>query len=159
MLKFCFLSSLLKFILILDDIDSFVLCLPRMLLIIVKAPWGHIRLFGQPKNFRLSQMNITKVRTQVKSKCSKEKVTMEGCLLWTTLQILSVKGEGRTSFLSKTINDFLFLKFCHLRIKMRSSLNVNTISSSHMIYLVHPWRAKFLLSNPHFHPATNQANE
>ena len=50
-----------EFILILDDIDCFVLCLPGMLLIIVKAPWGHIRLFGQPKNFQLSQMNITKV--------------------------------------------------------------------------------------------------
>ena len=98
-----------------------------MLLIIVKAPWGHIRLFGQPKNFQLSQKYHKFKRTQVKSKCCNEKVTMEGCLSWTTLQILFVKGEGRTSFLSKTINDLLILKCYYLWIKMRSSVNVITI--------------------------------
>ena len=72
---------------------------------------------------------------------------MEGCLLWTTLQILFVKG--RTSFLSKTINDLLILKFCYLRTKMRSSLNANTISPSHMIYFVHPQRAKSTFPSHH----------
>ena len=45
---------------------------------------------------------------------------------------------------------------------MRSSLNVITISPTHiiyvMIYFLHPQSAKFSLSNPNFYPTTNQAS-